>query len=72
MVKKYLPSTLVCLQDTQQTSEGHPKKIVQSHVFAGNFAEQLRARVASKCPNEFGEHFRTRFIWERLRVLLNM
>ena len=57
VVKKYLPATLACLQETGQSAEDHSKKIVQTHMLAGNFAEQLRSSIATKCLSEFGITF---------------
>ncbi len=57
VVKKYLPQTLACLQETGQSAEDHSKKIVQMHMLAGNFAEQLQSCVTTHCPNEFGPTF---------------
>ncbi|CAB4005434.1 transient receptor potential cation channel subfamily M member 6-like [Paramuricea clavata] len=57
VVKKYLPTTLACLQETGQSAEDHSKKIVQTHMLAGNFAEQLQSSIATKCLSEFGATF---------------
>ena len=57
VVKKYLPETLTCLRETGQSAEDQSKKIVQTHMLAGNFAEQLRSCVEAQCLKEFGATF---------------
>ena len=56
-MKKYLPQTLECHQETGQSAEEHSMKIVQMHMLAGNFPEQLQSCVATHCLNELGPTF---------------
>ena len=44
VVKKYLPSTLKTIEQTNQTIESYTKKTVQTHVLAQSFANQLQAK----------------------------
>lgn len=44
VIKKYLPTTLETIEETNQTREGYTKKTVQTHVLAQSFANQLQAK----------------------------
>ena len=44
-MKRYLPEALKEIQDTGQTAEVHTKKVVQMHMLAKNFANQLAQKI---------------------------
>ena len=46
VVKKYLPSTLECVEKTNQSLEDYTKKTVQTHLLAKSFAQQLQAKFS--------------------------
>lgn len=55
VVKKYLPETLNVIEQMNETVEGHSKKVVQMHLLAKNFSDQLAKEVKEvKCEEEFG------------------
>ena len=44
VLKKYLPSTIECVEKTNQSLEDYTKKTVQTHMLAKSFADQLQAK----------------------------
>ena len=56
VVKHYLPEALKCIEETEQTTEEHSKKVVQMHLLARNISLQLEQAVR-KTENQdfFGE-----------------
>ena len=54
-MKRYLPEALKAIQDTGQTAEVHTKKVVQMHMFAKNFADQLAKKIKKDNLLEFGQ-----------------
>ena len=46
VVKKYRPSTLECVEKTNQSLEDYTKKTVQTHLLAKSFAQQLQAKFS--------------------------
>ena len=48
VIKKYLPDALMTIEQTNQTTEQHTKKVVQMHSLAKNFAEQLEHQLQKK------------------------
>ena len=45
VLKKYLPSTIECVEKTNQSLEDYTKKTVQTHMLAKSFADQLQAKL---------------------------
>ena len=58
VVKYYLPDSVKDIKATNQTVEDHTKKVVQMHLLAKNFAEQMSNLIHDKDKNgAFGECF---------------
>ena len=58
VVKYYLPDSVKDIKATNQTVENHTKKVVQMHLLAKNFAEQMSNLIHDKDKNgAFGECF---------------
>ena len=54
-MKRYLPEALKAIQDTGHTAEVHTKKVVQMHMLAKNFADQLAQKIKKDGLLEFGQ-----------------
>ncbi len=52
VLKKYLPSTIECVEKTNQSLEDYTKKTVQTHVLAKSFAQQLQAKFSEVDDSE--------------------
>ena len=54
-MKRYLPTALETIRDTHMTTETHTKKVVQMHMLAKNFADQLARQVQKDELVDFGQ-----------------
>ena len=55
VVKRYLPTALEIISDAHLTTEMHTKKVVQMHMLAKNFADQLAQQVKKNGLVDFGQ-----------------
>ena len=55
VVKRYLPAALEIISDAHLTTEMHTKKVVQMHMLAKNFADQLAQQVKKNGLVDFGQ-----------------
>ena len=63
-VKKYLPEAITIIGKTNQTVMEHTKKVVQMHMLAKNFAEQLAKKLKENGKLvEYGQTFKYRKIF---------
>ena len=64
VVKKYLPEAITIIGKTNQTVMEHTKKVVQMHMLAKNFAEQLAKKLKENGKLvEYGQTFKYRKIF---------
>lgn len=54
VVKRYLPTALKPMEETNQTAEVHTKKVVQMHMFAKHFDDLLSQKIKRDDLIEFG------------------
>lgn len=55
VVKRYLPAALEIISDAHLKTEMHTKKVVQMHMLAKNFADQLAQQVKKNGLVDFGQ-----------------
>ena len=55
VVKRYLPAALKKISDAHLTTETHTKKVVQRHMLAKNFADQVAQQVKKNGLVDFGQ-----------------
>ena len=64
VIKKYLPEAVTIIGKTNQTVEGHTKKVVQMHMLAKNLAEQLVKKLKEDGKlEEYGQTLKYRKIF---------
>ena len=64
LLKKYLPEATTIIGKTNQTVMEHTKKVVQMHMLAKNFAEQLAKKLKENGKlEEYGQTFKYRKIF---------
>lgn len=64
VVKKYLPEAISVIEKTKQSIEDHTRKVVQMHLLAKNFAEQLRKKLKDeKKLEQYGQTMKYRKVF---------